>query len=509
MTVDSNVYAFWDFMAQLSYKTENPYLKSRTVESFERENSKNIYIFGCNDAARQFYRIFAKSYRFAGVFDNAEAKWNTEFEGLKVFNPKDKLPALDEEKDVIVISMRLSADVITSQLDELGFRNYFSLPILIANIRPYDEWVKKSERFLLADLEDIVMLESTNDFDGNCGAIYKFLKDKGSRHRFVLVIKDPNKKRLLIDQNDEVLCPKENYEDLLRLVEIRAKAKWEIWDNMPILKVRDDQTNVFLQHFGMGYKQISQFYRCPEYVDYVLTTNEFVHEMEKDSICYPESATFIYGELPRNDVLYGTEWDELGKLTDKHFDKVVLWAPTLRESTDINRKDSDINYPYGVSLLYEDRDVCILNEHLRKLGVLLIIKPHPRQSLNFSDVDYENIMYLTGERARTIHSYKLLTQIDAMITDYSSIVFDYMLLDRPIAWVLEDRAHYRIDYLMDNPEEYMPGEKIYVLEDLLRFLTDVSKNNDPFGNERRTICNRCNPPFEGKGCETLVEALGL
>ena len=99
--------------------------------------------------------------------------------------------------------------------------------------------------------------------------------------------------------------------------------------------------------------------------------------------------------------------------------------------------------------------------------------------------------------------------MDAMITDYSSIVFDYMLLDRPCAWVLEDREHYKIRYLMDDPDKYMPGEKIYKMEELLNFLKDVSDGRDPYRKERREICARCNPPAEGRGCEHLAEVLGL
>ena len=88
----------------------------------------------------------------------------------------------------------------------------------------------------------------------------------------------------------------------------------------------------------------------------------------------------------------------------------------------------------------------LLNEFLKELDLLLIVKPHPRQRNNFSEDEYSNILYLDGDRVKRIHAYKLLVQMDALITDYSSMVFDYMLLDRPCAWVLEDREHYKIDY---------------------------------------------------------------
>jgi CDP-glycerol glycerophosphotransferase (TagB/SpsB family) len=272
--------------------------------------------------------------------------------------------------------------------------------------------------------------------------------------------------------------------------------------------VRKDQINVFLQHYGMGYKQVAHLYNSPDYVDYVLTTNEFVCGLEKKSITYSETSHFIYGELPRNDVLK-QKWDELSKITRISFNKVVMWAPTLRESRYYNRVDSDISYPFGISLIYEKKDMNLLNDQLIKLDMMLLIKIHPRQKINFKEDKYSNILYLDGTSIKKIHAYKLLSQMDALITDYSSIVFDYMLLDRPCAWVLEDREHYKIEYLMDNPEEYMPGERIYTLEDLKRFLVSVSDGIDTYGDERRNICRRCNPSFEGKGSESLMEVLGL
>ena len=139
----------------------------------------------------------------------------------------------------------------------------------------------------------------------------------------------------------------------------------------------------------------------------------------------------------------------------------------------------------------------------------MIVKIHPRQRINFEVSSRSNIIYLDGKSVKRLHAYKLLTQMDAMITDYSSIVFDYMLLDRPCAWVLEDREHYKIDYLMDNPDEYMPGEKIYKMDDLLCFLKDVSEGRDTYREKRREICGRCNPPAEGRGSEHLAEVLGL
>ena len=96
-----------------------------------------------------------------------------------------------------------------------------------------------------------------------------------------------------------------------------------------------------------------------------------------------------------------------------------------------------------------------------------------------------------------------------MISDYSSIVFDYMLLDKPIAWAVDDMKDYKIPFLVDDPFTLMPGEKLYCLEDMLGFLSRVSMGQDEFWQERNEIARRYNAPMEGRGSERLADKLGL
>ena len=58
--------------------------------------------------------------------------------------------------------------------------------------------------------------------------------------------------------------------------------------------------------------------------------------------------------------------------------------------------------------------------------------------------------------------YVLLRNADALITDYSSAYFDYMLLNRPIAFTVEDIEEYRKKrgFVFDNPFEYMPVRRL-------------------------------------------------
>ena len=298
------------------------------------------------------------------------------FEGLTVFAPADIVPGLDPETDAIVLSLRLNADIVAKQLIEMGFDRLYSLGVLLSDMEPYSSFIDEVNRLKAEPLRDVILMESSNDLDGNTGALYEYLCQKGTTHKFLWIVKREIDKGKLLKPDDEVVCIND-VESLKKYVRYRAVARWQIWECDPIRKVREDQNNVFLQHYGMGYKQVAHLYNSPKYVDYALTTNAFVHEMEKASITNGDNTRFIYGELPRNDVLAQKGWDELTKLTEKSYRKTVMWAPTLRESAYYRRVDSDIDYPYGISLIYTKENMDKLNEVLYRLNMLMIIKIHP------------------------------------------------------------------------------------------------------------------------------------
>lgn len=470
---------------------------------------KNVYLFGCNDVSKDVIKDFGSEWELKGILDNDKDKQGTEFEGLPVFLPEKKVSELSEDSDVVLIVMRKSADLVAKQLHSIGFDNCYSFGHCLRDIYPYSNIIERVEKVRNEPLEDIIMFESTNDVDGNSGALYYYLKQQKSKHKFVWVLKKESNKKFFEKSGDVGLCTSESIDDYIDYIYYINSAKWQIWDNLSIPKKRNDQINVFLQHAGLGYKLIDKFFKTPDYVDYWLCVNEFVKSMIQPSFRFPEETKTIYGTYPRNDVLLQGEWSELEKLTHEKYDKVIIWAPTLRQSMYFNRNDSDLEYPYGIPIIYHREDMDRLNQYLKNNSILMIIKPHPAQRMNYMTKDYSNVIVLDSDKVKKVHAYKLLTQTDAMISDYSSIVFDYMLLDRPIAWAIEDINHFKLDFLMENPEEYMPGEKIYDMDDLFTFLSHVKSGEDVYRNERTIISKRVNADMDCLGCENVVMRLGL
>lgn len=172
--------------------------------------------------------------------------------------------------------------------------------------------------------------------------------------------------------------------------------------------------------------------------------------------------------------------------------KTVIWMPTFRKSSLEGYGENSISLPYDLPALEGEEEMGLLDEHLRRLKLLLIVKKHPMQ-VGWSEkrAAYTNIRYVTDEllREKDVLLYRLVGICDALISDYSSIAVDYLLLDRPLAFVLTDYQRYQDTrgFVFENPLDYMPGEKVFTFRQLLEFFTHVKEGQDLFREERRRL----------------------
>ena len=124
---------------------------------------------------------------------------------------------------------------------------------------------------------------------------------------------------------------------------------------------------------------------------------------------------------------------------------------------------------------------------------------------------YKNIILITADMVKQleIDNYRLLKDADALISDYSSIAYSYILLDRPIGFVLCDLNELKYGLCVDNPDFFLTGMRIYSLNDLICFIRDISDNKDEFRRERRELCDWLYEYQDGLSCERMVNFLNL
>lgn len=235
-----------------------------------------------------------------------------------------------------------------------------------------------------------------------------------------------------------------------------AIAKYIIFDqgNYTYLPpLHNDQKTVQLWH-GVGLKKMSKMNNIT--YDYFISTSEWTNDTNFRDIFLAKK--FLNLGYPRNDIFYRDE-DELDllfcdkdiyKIVKNTQKKVILYMPTHRES----RKTMEL-------------DLELLNNHLLKTDAIFIIKLHPF-ALEFyssgSSNSYSNIYFHSADG----DIYPVLKYVDILVSDYSSIVYDFLLLDRNIIFYSYDIDEYMKNVtLLFDYDDYSPGKKVKNQDELM------------------------------------------
>ncbi|MCM8777985.1 MAG: CDP-glycerol glycerophosphotransferase family protein, partial [Candidatus Omnitrophica bacterium] len=103
---------------------------------------------------------------------------------------------------------------------------------------------------------------------------------------------------------------------------------------------------------------------------------------------------------------------------------------------------------------------------------------------------------------------ELLPDIDILITDYSSIFIDFLILDRPIIFTPYDREEYEKEGgLLYNYDEITPGPKVKTQREFLYWIEQFVKNPELFKQERNKIKEIFFTFYDGKSHERIYTEL--
>lgn len=364
--------------------------------------------------------------------------------------------------------------------------------------------------FCKKNLLNIIIIESHNDFDCNGGALYNYLIEKNynKKYKIVWMLKNDFREKL----------PKNVYAFNLFKPSIRKsyyinRAKFFLADCCITPKMRMDQISIYQGHGLFSLKNVKGLLNVDKSVDFVLSSSPNCDEIIRNQFSlYPEQK-IIHEGAPCLDILYEENVNEITKITTRRYDKIILWMPTFRKGGGYKRNDSEIEYPFGVPLIEDANMFEEIDRILQHNNILLLIKFHPMQDLTQVTKlgRKNNIIIITGDdvKKKGINTYALLRNTDALISDYSSIAFQYILLDKPIAFMLNDLKSYKLGLSVENPEKFIVGQKIFSIDDLKQFIEDINNGNDLYKIEREKLKNWLYTYQDGNSSERIVRFLKL
>lgn len=331
--------------------------------------------------------------------------------------------------------------------------------------------------------EDIVYLESRDgtDFTGNILRIAQELSsgEYGKLKLYVYANKDVHPKVRELSKRYGIKIHKILSRDFQATIALE-KAKYIVTDSgirhryvkRPGQIVLNTWHGTPLKH--MGRDNVSEEHRVANIQqsllisDYLLYPNDYMKEKMLNSYMiekiYP--GTMLMEGYPRNSVFLDDERREWLKrelnLQDK---EIFAYLPTYK-GTFINRKDS------------EQRDE--IKEMLKELdgklkeNQILMVKLHV---FNKAEIDFSEFKHIV-DFPKDYETYDIVNLADILITDYSSVFFDYANSKRKIVifnYDEEDYMSYRGTYF---PLSDLPFPKVQNLEDLLKELNCPKEYDD-------------------------------
>ena len=365
-------------------------------------------------------------------------------------------------------------------------------------------------RFL--GLQNIIFVEAEHDARENAQAVFQEMLRRGwnRKYRILLISEDPEPLlKLSADHVKVVKRPQygSGMIEMMRVRWLRLRSRLIIDENKQFKKCDPYTKHVYLSH-GSPIKNTHDYYNCKPDTDYALCQSEFWRPIESYSLKLP-SERFIIKGMPRNDALFSTAVS-MDELYGDEYKKVAVWYPTFRQR--VNHSCIQNTDSAAIPILHDEESALKINEIAARYGVLLVVKPHPVQDLSLiKEMDLDHIKVVTNDffLARGVSPYAFLGNTDALITDYSSVVFDYLLTGKPIALAQEDYEEYekKVGFVVNMDLLRGCSTMLNCAEDFDAFFRDLVSGNDPLREKRDALMRLTNRYTDGNSTQRVVDWL--
>jgi len=236
-------------------------------------------------------------------------------------------------------------------------------------------------------------------------------------------------------------------------------------------------------------------------------TSEFIKDIYVNKIGIKENIVKVTG-YPRTDIIFDNSFDRkviLSEINLSRHKKTILYAPTYEQDS-----DSEKNlFPWdSIETLDKLCKMC-LDKNLN-----LIIRTHPNWkkgwdvSFNRIIENYEDVLYLPV--ADYPNTENLLCITDVLITDWSSIGNDFIILNRPLIFLdIEDpfggefllEPHDRVGYIVSNSEEFFSSLDIST--------TNPADFQQTFNFQRQKLMEKLYLHIDGKSSKRCIREILL
>lgn len=241
----------------------------------------------------------------------------------------------------------------------------------------------------------------------------------------------------------------------------------QTWHGTPLKRLAADMDEVHMPGTNTDkYKQ--NFLKEASKWDYLVSPNAYSTEIFKRAFQFDKQ--MIESGYPRNDFLLNANNEEtitkIKQSTNLPIDKkVILYAPTWRD----NQFYAKGKYKFNLELDLERLKAEFGDEYI------IVLRLHYLVAENLDLTGFEGFVYDLSKHEDIRELYLIA---DLLITDYSSVFFDYANLKRPMLFFVYDIEDYRDNlrgFYFDF-EEQAPGPLVKTTEGVITAIKEIDKN---------------------------------
>lgn len=352
-----------------------------------------------------------------------------------------------------------------------------------------------------------VVFITNPDFTGNGMAFYEYLKLHHEEYQLIWLLKADG----IIPQGKDIYVKQKSIKALWlyvtskyivtthnEMIGIKAynQIYLSLWHGMPLKKI--------------GYLTDTEAKKMEAFSAQRIATSELMRAIIASSFKEDASNVHVLGQ-PRNDYLFKSLNILSLHSQNKIINKKIFYMPTFRKNTsdDALSDGEAINHDNFLRVL--DFNLTGLNIYLQKNNCQLFLKFHPyEEKLLPVEIESENIKIITSDycKKKNIEVNSILAEADILITDYSSVYFDYLILNKPIIFLIPDVENYssqRGGYTLEPLDYWMPGKKVYSQHELLNGIDELLSGNDNFRSKREEVNSLINRFSDDKNSQRLYE----
>lgn len=347
------------------------------------------------------------------------------------------------------------------------------------------------------------------NYTGNCRYIYEYMVENeiDKKYKCVWFFRDTN----VVIPGSPIIVP---YARLRYLYYMAVAKTWvfdcrqpgflkkrdgvnyiQTWHGTPLKKLALDMEDVFMVNSKSIDRYKKNFRNNAATWDYLIAQNPFSTETFRR--CFDFKKTMLEIGYPRNDMLINQNEEESIQSLKKKFNlpldkKIILYAPTWRD----DEYDAKGKYKFSPKI-----DFSMLKEKLED-DYIMIVKYHYLVQDCIDWTQYGDFIYHFDDDITQMYLVS-----DILITDYSSVMFDYSVLKRPMFFYCYDLDNYKNHlrgFYFDFPKK-APGPISKTTDQLVQDIMNYKE--EEYKERYQNFVETFNPWDDGRASQKVVELI--